>query len=332
MEPFTILLPFHLLICKPCQRAIPVDEITTHLRTTHKSLPASKRGDIIRACKSSTALWNNQHELQNFTIPKEPIPAINLLQAPLLDGLKCNSCSYVVRNIQKIQIHCRTIHNWVNPNKRGGDVRATRAQDVPWRSGVPCQQFFRGRHGSALFEVILPSSAHTAVIRQQPNQDERLISSFNLKYSQLQHHTTTILENEGKLAPSPWLNRTGWASHLVDLEAERLRHTTSLRATDGWLREKDGKLAKMLTIAWESLHRLVLQAQESCLYEEVGIAVLFEINRKAMDRKPNKPFEPCLERHTMDCYISIWKSLLGHIFWVYNWDNSDKPIVVWITD
>ncbi|KAK3338656.1 hypothetical protein B0T25DRAFT_413950, partial [Lasiosphaeria hispida] len=117
-EPFIVLLPFHLLVCKLCKRAIPVDEITTHLRTTHKSLPASKRVDIIRACKDSTALWNNQQELQNFTVPKEPILAIDLLQAPLLDGLKCNSCSYIVCNVQKIQTHCHMIHNWVNPNKK----------------------------------------------------------------------------------------------------------------------------------------------------------------------------------------------------------------------
>ncbi|KAK3338659.1 hypothetical protein B0T25DRAFT_561119, partial [Lasiosphaeria hispida] len=208
MEPFIVLLPFHLLVCKLCKRAIPVDEITTHLRTTHKSLPASKRVDIIRACKDSTALWNNQQELQNFTVPKEPILAIDLLQTPLLDGLKCNSCSYIVYNVQKIQTHCRMIHNWVNPNKKGRQIKGSEPHDMPWRSGVPCQQFFQGQHGSALFKVILPS-AHTAVTQQQHNQDKRLISSFNLKYSQLQHHTTTILENKGKLAPSPWLNHTG---------------------------------------------------------------------------------------------------------------------------
>ncbi|KAK3360773.1 hypothetical protein B0T25DRAFT_536360 [Lasiosphaeria hispida] len=209
MEPFTILLLFHLLICKPCKQAIPVDEITTHLRTTHKSLPVSKRVDIIRACKSSTALWNNQQELKNFTIPIQPIPAIDLLQAPLLNGLKCNSCSYVIHNIQTMQTHCYTMHNWVNPNKKGHQVKGSQPFNMPWRSGVPCQQFFQSQHGSALFEVILPSSVHTAVIQQQPNQDKRLISSFNLKYSQLQHHITTILENKEKLAPSPWLNHTG---------------------------------------------------------------------------------------------------------------------------
>ncbi|KAK3343364.1 hypothetical protein B0T25DRAFT_463282 [Lasiosphaeria hispida] len=144
MEPFTLLLPFHLLIYKLCKHAIPVNEITTHLHTTHKSLPASKRAEIIRACKCSTALWNNQQELQNFTVPKEPIPAIDLLQVPFLDGLKCNSCWYVVHNVQNMQSHYRTMHNWINPNKRDGDVRATKAQDVPWRSGVPCQQFFQG--------------------------------------------------------------------------------------------------------------------------------------------------------------------------------------------
>ncbi|KAK3339610.1 hypothetical protein B0T25DRAFT_530876 [Lasiosphaeria hispida] len=139
MEPFIVLLPFHLLVCKLCKRAIPVDEITTHL-----------------------PLWNNQQELQNFTVPKEPILAIDLLQAPLLDGLKCNSCSYIVCNVQKIQTHCHMIHNWVNPNKKGHQIKGSEPHDMPWRSGVPCQQFFQGRHGSALFEVILPS-AHTAV-------------------------------------------------------------------------------------------------------------------------------------------------------------------------
>ncbi|KAI5455854.1 hypothetical protein BGZ63DRAFT_397470 [Mariannaea sp. PMI_226] len=49
----------------------------------------------------------NQSGLKSFQFPPPTDPPISILQPPQLDGLKCQKCSYLARNVQKMQAHCR---------------------------------------------------------------------------------------------------------------------------------------------------------------------------------------------------------------------------------
>ena len=50
------------------------------------------------------------------------------------------------------------------------------------------------------------------------------------------------------------------------------------------------------------------------MYEEAGSAVLFEVNRKTVNEKPQKPFDSRLEPGTIDRYTNLWKRVVGYVF------------------
>ena len=158
MEPFTVLEPYKVLVCTPCRHGCTVEEINTHLRSKHRYFSISERNAIVRATQQSTGRFKNQAELEFFVLPQSPIPAVPELAGPYLDGLKCDQCSYIARQIQLIQKHCRIIHGWSNPRTRGRNTaeKASLMPGNPWRSGVPSQRFFPSRRASGWFEVVIP--------------------------------------------------------------------------------------------------------------------------------------------------------------------------------
>ena len=156
MDPFTILESYGLLLCTECQLACLAREAATHLRSKHRGLSAACRATIVRAvARASQGLYQSQADLADrFRLPTRPIPAIPQLEGPFRDGLKCNACSYIARQVFPIQRHCRTAHGWVNPRPHGGDSRPSASQSYdapPWDAGVWCQRFFRSRAASGWF-------------------------------------------------------------------------------------------------------------------------------------------------------------------------------------
>ncbi|KAK4158610.1 hypothetical protein QBC43DRAFT_348513 [Cladorrhinum sp. PSN259] len=90
-----------------------------------------------------------------FQRAHSPIPAVPNLAGPFLNGLKCDQCRYIARQVRLIQEHCRTIHGWSNPRTKGRNTaeKARLMPKNPWRSDVPCQRFFPSRRASGWFEV-----------------------------------------------------------------------------------------------------------------------------------------------------------------------------------
>ena len=89
MEPFTILAPYGILVCKDCKWACLAREISTHLRTYHKRLPAPQRTAIIQAVLRTPGLYKSQKDLEVFQLPQRAVQAIPELKGPYSDGLKC---------------------------------------------------------------------------------------------------------------------------------------------------------------------------------------------------------------------------------------------------
>ena len=89
MEPFTILAPYGILVCKDCKWACLAREIPTHLRTYHKRLPAPQRTAIAQAVLRTPGLYKSQKDLKLFQLPQQAVQAIPELEGPYTDGLRC---------------------------------------------------------------------------------------------------------------------------------------------------------------------------------------------------------------------------------------------------
>jgi hypothetical protein len=123
----------------------------SHLAGRHAAISDDERGAIVEEIRQLPDIIQGEAGLDEFEFPEPTTKAIPQLGEPMPDGLGCKQCWYVSRQPQKIQIHCRVTHGWSNKRKRGqhGGV----GEDVPWVSGVRCQQFFRTRVNSRWFEV-----------------------------------------------------------------------------------------------------------------------------------------------------------------------------------
>jgi hypothetical protein len=167
--PLDFLAAYGVLVCRECRYACPTDEAATHLRARHRRLSATYRSGVVRAVQSLPARYRRQADLASFTLPAQPVPAIPQLDGPFPDGLKCRACPYVARQVRRIQEHCRTVHGWANPQRRGRPVQAAGGDNtLPWHMGVWCQRFFPSRLASGWFEVLAADNSRTAATMPYP--------------------------------------------------------------------------------------------------------------------------------------------------------------------
>lgn len=248
--------------------------------------------------------------------------------------------------------HYRTAHNWKNPRGRGGNTRRPSLRNShtePWATGVYCQRFFRSQLASGWFEVLPPprhslTAATPSLQGQDP--DQGFLLAYRAVTDTLQRHTTTIEYNEHKAEPNQWLNRVGWAKHLQGCKALDLYYTVSLDSNEGWLWlgnqnpttqatttqatttqaiTQATARANELQATWDSLVRIIQQAQLSCSEDRAGLAVLFEIQRRWINKEPAKPFDARLEPTTVDQYTNVWKRVIGYAFRTVHWPKDRRP-------
>jgi hypothetical protein len=58
---------------------------------------------------------------------------------------------------------------------------------------------------------------------------------------------------------------------------------------------------------------MIQDAQHTTVQEVVGLAALFEVNRKEVSSKPQKPFDSWMDLDTVQRYTRVWKQLLCYI-------------------
>jgi len=160
MFPFVHFLAQGIVVCSECKHAVLPSHVDAHLKDAekHKAIKAD-RERIIREIQAIRGLKTKRVELNHLVFPPASSPPIPTLQEPRRDGFKCqlqdnysNPCAYIACHIQKIQEHCRQVHQWENPQKKGRPKTGKEVQ-VPWRSGVHCQHFFVRGPGAQFFEV-----------------------------------------------------------------------------------------------------------------------------------------------------------------------------------
>jgi len=155
IKPFVVLEEYRLLVCTVCRYACLTNEVITHLRSKHRTIPAPKRRELVDKVKALPDIIQNQAGLQNLQYPIPTAPALPWIAPPYVDGLACQTCGYIIRNKLKIKEHCRTAHGQATIRKRGRPAEGSEDPDeaLLWRTGVRCQRFFTSRHGSSWFEV-----------------------------------------------------------------------------------------------------------------------------------------------------------------------------------
>ncbi|KAK4441880.1 hypothetical protein QBC34DRAFT_457824 [Podospora aff. communis PSN243] len=307
VTPF-IHLPQHpFVICRECRFACIPDEVASHLRKHHNSIHTKVRSEIARAVREIPGIICNQEQLRAFPYPAASTEPIPFIAPPQTDGLRCDACNYVVRSRQRIQAHCREKHRWENDWRRGGNVakRAKQERTVPWTSGIRYQRF------SPRAE---PAPTHPETVEESPEQRFARIHRaqahrFDTKRRQI------IKVRDNKAEPNRWLRRVGWAQHLQGLNRAKLQGSM----------ERVGEDKAVLQRMCASLERVMNEAQATAAAMAGGHAVLFEINRKKADVKPNRPFDSRMEEDSWGRYKEVIRKLLCFVQRTDQWEEQDQP-------
>jgi hypothetical protein len=145
LEPFVYLKTYRVLVCLKCRSGCVSDEVPTHLRSKHKDMAPATRRQVAETVNEIPGIIKNQIQLAaEFQFPPPTTPPIPELAPPQPDGRGCRKCPFVIRQDQKIQEHCGTCQNWINPQGRGRPKSEDTLSQLqkPWREGVLCQRFF----------------------------------------------------------------------------------------------------------------------------------------------------------------------------------------------
>ncbi|KAH7116672.1 hypothetical protein B0J13DRAFT_653302 [Dactylonectria estremocensis] len=322
MEPFIHITEFPIVICKVCKFGCVANEVQGHIERKHTTITEEKANSIIKTVNEITGLIHSQAGLCNFPFPPPTIDPIPYIEPPKTNGLQCHTCDYVVRNVRKMQQHCRDKHGWQNDWKRGSNIKKKLKESrvFPWREGVHYQRFFKSHQASRWFEVgravkppVQPS--------QKPEPNESVIERLMRIHRKQVERFNAAEEEEIKVAdekkePNAWVERTGWNDHLQRFKAKKelLLFAAPIR---------DDEL--VLQIMCETFERVADRARAASVQRTVGLAALFQIERKDIYTKPSKPFDNRLEDESWAQYKGYWKILM--CIWQRMEDQNDdkKP-------
>jgi hypothetical protein len=278
-------------------------------------MPRDDRQRIIEQVQQIEGLIRDRSELNSLNYPPAHEPPIVLLQEPRDDGMRCevdregNPYHYIACQVQKIQEHCRVVHRWENPQKKGRPETG-REVEVPWRGGVHCQHFFARRPGAQYFEV-----------RGAAQEARRGDTGFEAAKEELERalkqaeedERRQITEPEESKEPSGWLWRMGWDSHLEGFDPKELR---AFRAPPD---EDEPHLA----VLYKAFDWMIEDAQYHAVREVVGLESLFEANKKEVTQETQMPFDSWMEESTVKRYTEVCKQVMLYIFRAEE-DEPDK--------
>ncbi|KAK6591435.1 DNA helicase [Botrytis cinerea] len=198
-----------------------------------------------------------------------------------------------------IQEHCRQVHQWENPQKKGRPETGREVQ-VPWRTGVHCQHFFVRGPGAQYFEV---QAVETSPVI--PSGDVDLDAAKTVLKQAMQQAEEDIRRQIHRTGSSPG------AKSMV----------TSSRALVAPV--KDDELE--LEVLCRAFDWLIQDAQYHCIRPVVGLEALFEANRKEVDKDVRMPFDSWMDITTVMRYTEVCKQLLRYIFRSKDIEPEKRP-------
>lgn len=286
MSSFIHLPDYRIAVCKECKIGVSIEGINAHLMgKKHEKVPAKERRRIITELGQIPGIIQNQQGLRDFQFPIPSTKAIPELGEPKRDGIRCKKCSYVGRQRQGIQGHCRSEHGWKNPWPKGRESlvkkQERKEKDLPWVYGISCQRFFDQGVGSRWFEV----DRGQDVVQEADGEDmkSRVDKATQVGLARVAKKNKSIIQGwDEKKEPDLWLRRVKWVEHLESYDRTQL--LTSIAPID---------ITKELVLngIWESFQRVFHAAQQTVVFGDVGQAALFEVNRKEQGVKAKKPFD-----------------------------------------
>jgi Orsellinic acid/F9775 biosynthesis cluster protein D len=233
MKPFIHFPDQRLIVCSECKHAVLPSNVRTHIQDkTKHSISKEELEKLEQEISLIPDLIFAREELNDLVFPQVSNPPIPQLKAARTDGIKCQiwnefkQCDYISCHRQDIQKHCRITHNWINPQQKG-KRRNGAAYDLPWVSGIHCQQFFVRSSGSQYFEVAKPEITENEI--QEQDEQKRIAKEVLERTKQEwkagveKSKKQQVKEAEESREPNPWLRQVGWASHLEGLDIESVR-------------------------------------------------------------------------------------------------------------
>jgi hypothetical protein len=208
---------WQVLVCKQCKFAVPPGHIRGHIREKHRTAVQDQGDEIVAFIDTLTQIARSPDAVIQ---PKANSGAVEGIPVHY-DGYRCiqwvngGECNYTCRQRRGITRHCQQRHAWKSARKRG----QTKAQpnEVPmWVEGQACQMLFHAAGWQRVFPIeVWPLSTAAATGTDVPSiqQAHRWMEGIFVRMDQAQERARS---QRSRFEPNPWLEHTGWESHLGD--------------------------------------------------------------------------------------------------------------------
>lgn len=330
LELFDYLVPYRVIVCRPCAAGVVPSQLVTHIRKWHRILDSRFR------TPRSTAQWIEEILLPS--LPSHPIDPgeETLLQPPtnspplaslsVLTGYGCSYCEYVSGAERTIRQHYNERHAKVRRHRGGAHTTHGPARDrtdrehygerPPWQA-VSYQRFFGagGIKGNHCFRVqtVLPIGQEREQGCTQPeirNQADYISSTVFAKLTRLEAAKAVpgsqISAPIVKSQVSPWIERTRWLQYLDGANLQALARLVDLEPAAN---------EAILAVLFSSIDRLIEAAYQSIHEDRLN----FFGQKKIASFLPQKsgysaPLVYKLQHATYKTYKLTWKRLLAFIW------------------
>ena len=179
---------------------------------------------------------------------KDQVKYPDLADLPILglpifkDGLKCKGktiqdieCKYICRDLRTMKTHCRTEHNWKNPQRGGRDIRKKRAirEGRLQERGQHYQKFFEFAQQKRYFQVSEQlEQGRQYNVKNEDVDIERLVEE--LEESIVEKRKDREIEgSSSRYLPNLQLEYIGQDEHLKDFKRLELLQITEGRGQEG---------------------------------------------------------------------------------------------------
>ena len=161
-------------------------------------------------------------------------------------GLQCTAiceeggspCQYVCCTVKGMQKHCKEVHRWRNPQRRGGNRKHRQQATVEkmWQENQSCQRFFVSGPWQRYFLVTPQDQDQTqdqdqeqdlGQVQQQTKSQQQVLweqvsSQAASNWQEVLSKTHSTIQEGTADEVSPWLEKTGWLGYLAGLDRQEL--------------------------------------------------------------------------------------------------------------
>jgi hypothetical protein len=315
MEQFNVIFEYlpehHIAICKSHRQGIVKSQLKTHLNRKHQEYVRQTRLNIVKAVQQERLLQDwavTQDEVVYPTAECAPLPHLPVYQ----DGLRCQNCGYINRNIDRIQEHCKQGHRWESRSRAG---RPSDKQRM-WTT-VSCQKFHNTNKLGRLFQVGGEAESRRAPDSADGDVSQAIEMSLTQAMTRLEdaekEKCAAIEADTDRYDFNEWLNRAGWARHLQGLKRDWLL---------AMVVKPTHKERALFDVCW-AVRMVIWRAQQASKSSVVGMPAMMYINRREFGNHTNeKPFNAQQTGKTMVKYSDVWVAIIAYI-----WRTHELPVV-----